>query len=358
MARIRKAAAADLSLTQVATDFRFALAAGGRRETTVGWYADILDAFVQFATGELGRGPRLADLTIDLGRRYAVSLSEPAKSGGRSRRRGQPLSRATVRGHLKALKVFAGWLRREGYLSRDPLAALEVPRDDRRLFPVFSDGQLDALLRVAEGDSLRAHRWTAVLWVLLDTGLRLSELTGLTLERVDLEVGSARVVGKGGKERLVPIGSAALFALRRYLDRRGGPARGAVFLDDDGRPLSPTAVYKGIRSLGARAGISGVRCSPHTFRHTFATRYLLLGGDLLTLARLLGHSPHSLEVTQRYVTLLDADLRAAHRRFSPGDDLARLGGVRPARPPRLMPERRPARRSPAGRPARPARAGA
>lgn len=358
MATSRRPGGADLPLARATTDFRFALAAGGRRETTVGWYADILDAFVQFATSELGHGPRLADLTVDLGRRYAVSLSEPAKSGGRTRRHGQPLSRATVRGHLKALKVFAGWLRREGYLSRDALAALEVPRDDRRLFPIFSDGQLDALLRVAEGDSLRARRWTAVLWLLLDTGLRLGELTGLTLERVDLEVGAARVVGKGGKERLVPIGSAALFALRRYLERRGGPARGAVFLDDDGRPLSSTAVYKGIRSLGTRAGISGVRCSPHTFRHTFATRYLLLGGDLLTLARLLGHSPHSLEVTQRYVTLLDADLRAAHRRFSPGDHLARLGGVRPARPPRLTPERRPARRSPAGRPVRPARAGA
>ncbi|MBA2719201.1 MAG: tyrosine-type recombinase/integrase [Chloroflexi bacterium] len=358
MATSRRPGGADLPLARATTDFRFALAAGGRRATTVGWYADILDAFVQFATGVLGRGPRLADLTVDLGRRYAVSLSEPAKSGGRTRRRGQPLSRATVRGHLKALKVFAGWLRREGYLSRDALASLEVPRDDRRLFPIFSDGQLDALLRVAEGDSLRARRWTAVLWVLLDTGLRLSELTGLALERVDLEVGAARVVGKGGTERLVPIGSAALFALRRYLERRGGPARGAVFLDDDGRPLSPTAVYKGIRSLGTRAGITGVRCSPHTFRHTFATRYLLLGGDLLTLARLLGHSPHSLEVTQRYVTLLDADLRAAHRRFSPGDHLARLGGVRPARPPRLRPERRPARRSPADRPARPARAGA
>jgi site-specific recombinase XerD len=358
MAGVRRAAAADLSLARIASDFRFSLAAGGRRATTVSWYADILDAFLGFATGELGHGPSLADLTVDLARRYAVSLSEPARSGGRSRRRGKPLSRATVRGHIKALKVFAGWLRREGYLSRDALAALEVPRDDRRLFPVFSDSQLDALFRMAEGDSLRARRWTAVLWLLLDTGLRLSELTGLALERVDLELGTARVVGKGGKERLVPIGSAALFALRRYLDRRGGPARGAVFLDDDGRPLSPTAVYKGIRNLGARAGISGVRCSPHTFRHTFATRYLLLGGDLLTLARLLGHSPHSLEVTQRYVTLLDADLRAAHRRFSPGDDLARLGGVRPARPPRLMRGRRPARRSPAGRPVKPARAGA
>ena len=358
MATSRRPSRADLPLARATTDFRFALAAGGRRETTVSWYADILDAFVQFATGELGRGPWLADLTIELGRRYAVSLSEPATAGGRSHRRGQPLSRATVRGHLKALKAFAGWLRREGYLSRDPLAALEVPRDDRRLFPVFSDGQLEALLRVTDGDSLRARRWTAVLWVLLDTGLRLGELTGLTLERVDLETGSARVVGKGGVERLVPIGSAALFALRRYLERRGGPTRGAVFLDDDGRPVSPTAVYKGVRGLGTRAGISGVRCSPHTFRHTFATRYLLLGGDLLTLARLLGHSPHSLEVTQRYVTLLDADLRAAHRRFSPGDHLARLGGVRPARPVRLMPERRPARRSRAGRPARPARAGA
>ena len=127
----------------------------------------------------------------------------------------------------------------------------------------------------------------------------------MTLERVDLEVGSARVVGKGGKERLVPIGSAAPSRSAAISTAGGGPARRAVFLDDDGRPLSPTAVYKGIRSLGARAGISGVRCSPHTFRHTFATRYLLLGCDLLALARLLGHSPHSLEVTQRYVTLLE-----------------------------------------------------
>lgn len=102
----------------------------------------------------------------------------------------------------------------------------------------------------------------------------------------------------------------------------GKGRQGAPRSDRFGRALRAFAAISsagaGPARLGARAGISGVRCSPHTFRHTFATRYLLLGGDLLTLARLLGHSPHSLELTQRYVTLLDADLRAAHKRFSPG----------------------------------------
>ena len=113
----------------------------------------------------------------------------------------------------------------------------------------------------------------------------------------------------------MPIGSAALYALRRYLEARGGPDRGPVLVATGGRPMSNRAVYRAIRDLGRRAEISGVRCSPHTFRHTFATRYLTLGGDVLTLQRILGRSPRSLDVTCRYVTLVDADLRAAHRQF-------------------------------------------
>ena len=334
----------DMPLARAAVDFRFALSAAGRSPKTVSWYADILAGFIDYAASQLGRAPRLPDLSLELGRRYATAL------GSASATRDRPLSVATRRGYLKALKAFSAWLRRERYLRRDPLAPLTVPRAEERLFPVFTDEQLHALLATAAGDSLRARRWSAVLWLLLDGGLRASELTGLTLERLDLERAEARVLGKGGRERLVPLGDVTVSAVRRYLALRGGAPRGPLLLDRAGRPLTRTALYRGVRSLGRRAGVSGVRCSPHTFRHSFATRFLTLGGDVLTLQRLLGHSPSSLAVTQRYVTLLDDDLRAAHRRASPGDSLARrFGAVSRARmPPRRRPVGRAARRRRAG----------
>ena len=347
-----------LTLARAATDFRFALAAAGRRDTTVRWYADILDAFIRFATRDLGRGPMVGDFELGLARRYAVELREPTRPSGSRGAARRPLRRASVRGHLKALKAFGAWLATEAYVPGNPLSGLVIPPDDQRLFPVFGDEQLQALLRVTRGSNVRARRLTAIVWLLLDTGMRLSELTSLDLDRLDLEAGTARVAGKGGKERVVPIGSAALYALRRYLEARGGPDSGPVLIETGDRPMSNRAVYRAIRELGRRAGISGVRCSPHTFRHTFATRYLTLGGDVLTLQRILGPSPRSLDVTRRYVTLVDADLRAAHRQFSPGDHLAGLARREQPVPPRVRLGRRRARRQPAGRPARPERASA
>lgn len=343
--RRRVAVDPEMPLARAAVDFRFALGAAGRSPKTVSWYADILAGFIAFASDALGRAPHLTDLNLELARRYATALVD----GGAGRRRRRPASVATRRGYLKALKSFSAWLRAERYLRRDPLAGLLVPRAEERLFPVFSDEQLRALLTAAAGDSLRARRWTAALWLLLDGGLRASELTGLTLDRLDLERGEAKVIGKGGRERLVPLGDAAIHAVRRYLAVRGGPPRGALLLDRAGRPLSRMGLYRGVRALGRRADLRGVRCSPHTFRHTFATRFLTLGGDVLTLQRLLGHSPRSLAVTQRYVALLDEDLRAAHRRASPGDALARSLGA-------FSRARRPTRRRRVGRAARPRRA--
>lgn len=104
-------------------------------------------------------------------------LNPQLRSRPRARTR-RPLSRASARGHLKALKAFGAWLARDGYLRRNPLAALAVPKADLRLFPVFSDEQLDAVLRCAADDRRRGRLWTAVLWLFIDTGLRLGELAG------------------------------------------------------------------------------------------------------------------------------------------------------------------------------------
>ena len=141
---------------------------------------------------------------------------------------------------------------------------------------------------------------------------------------VYLEEGHFRVLGKGSKERIVPIGVSLQKALWKYMNRyRPEPAHPNVtvlFLSRNGRALAARSVYCRIRQYGEKGGLVGVRCSPHTFRHTFAISYLRNGGDVSSLQRMLGHS--SLEVVRIYVNMCRADIKECHRRFSPADNLA------------------------------------
>ena len=150
--------------------------------------------------GRAGARTAVGDLSLDLARRYAAALRGDGAAAGPPSRR--PLSSATRRGYLVALKAFAGWLRRERYLTRDPLAGLVVPRAEELLFPVFNDQQVGALLAETGGDSLRARRWAAVVWLLLDGDLCLSEPAELSAARLDVERGEARVLGKSWAEAL------------------------------------------------------------------------------------------------------------------------------------------------------------
>jgi len=162
-----------------------------------------------------------------------------------------------------------------------------------------------------------------VIMVLLDTGLRVSELTGLTLKDIRLADGVLRVSGKGRRERLIPIGKTSQRLLWNYITRyRPEPANprcDLVFLTKDGSPLTKNRIQKMMTKYGGRAGIAGVRCSPHTLRHTGAVMFLRNGGDVFNLQRLLGHS--SLEMTRHYCELADVDVKRAHSIASPVDNL-------------------------------------
>jgi integrase/recombinase XerD len=162
----------------------------------------------------------------------------------------------------------------------------------------------------------------AMLLVLLDTLIRVSELVGLDAEDVDFDEGVIQVMGKGGKERRVPFGTSTGQALRRYRSavedlRQGDP----FFITRGGRRTSRWAVHMMMADCGRMAGIEGVRCSPHTMRHTGAKRFILAGGDVFTLQKLLGHT--TLVMVRRYVELADVDVRTQHHRFSPADSLLR-----------------------------------
>lgn len=163
----------------------------------------------------------------------------------------------------------------------------------------------------------------SIILILLDTGLRVSELTSITLKDIRLTEGVLKVLGKGRKERLIPIGKTSQRLLWNYINRyRPEPANprcDLVFLTKDGSPLTKNRIQKMMTKYGSRAGIDGVRCSPHTLRHTGAVMFLRNGGDVFNLQRLLGHS--SLEMTRHYCELADIDVKRAHLIASPVDNL-------------------------------------
>jgi site-specific recombinase XerD len=158
----------------------------------------------------------------------------------------------------------------------------------------------------------------AIVVLFFDTGLRLSELAGL--RPCDLRPdGSAKVMGKGARERVVPVGSAARQALLRYLRQEGGSdPNQPIFRSRRHGPLTARSIQQVFKRLKARAGIPG-RCSPHTLRHTFARAFLVNGGDAFSLQRILGHA--TLDMVKRYVALADSDLAVRHRTASPADRL-------------------------------------
>jgi integrase/recombinase XerD len=189
---------------------------------------------------------------------------------------------------------------------------LVKPRVPRKLIEPLSDDELRELLALA------GTRDKAILLLLLDTGLRVSEAAGIRFRDLRPD-GAIKVMGKGAKERLVPVGTSSRRAIGRYLAERGrGQPDEPVFLAESGTGLTFHGIQQILKRLKARAGLER-RCSPHTFRHTFAHNYVVNGGDVFSLQRILGHT--SLDMVRRYVALADTDVASRHDLASPADHL-------------------------------------
>lgn len=228
-------------------------------------------------------------------------------------------SRRTVARRLAAVRGFFGYLAEAGVVSSDPSAVLATPKMPARLPHVVPDEALAALLDAPDATTPKGLRDRAVLELLYAAGLRVSELAGLTLGRLDLAQGQVSVLGKGSKERIVPIHATAQARIRAWL-QEGRPAFAnahsgdAVFVSARGNPLSPDAVRRIFRthlaSVGETTGLS-----PHALRHTFATHLLDGGADLRTVQELLGHV--ALTTTQIYTHVSVNRLRNVHKGAHP-----------------------------------------
>jgi len=245
---------------------------------------------------------------------------------------GTPLSTATIQAYVRVLKAFFSWATREEYLKSNPMAVIPMPKSATKIISTFSDEQMAKLTDVCLRSNGNGHRNLTILLLFLDSGLRVSELVGIELDDINLREGYIIIrQGKGSKERIIPIGSIVQKSLWKYINLyRPRPLTDNVtslFIGNSGLPLTRNGVQQMLRRLASRAGITGVRCSPHTFRHTFSKRYLTNGGDVFSLQRILGHS--SLASVRIYLNLFACDIKKQHQRFSPVDRLADSRSIYP-----------------------------
>ena len=252
-------------------------------------------------------GVDLEEINIDVVQQHLIGLRE------------EGLGVASIARHLAAIKMFLRHLYGEKTLRRDVASLIESPKKWRYLPTTLHYNDVDALLEAPDENGEHYLRDKAILEMLYATGMRVTELVDLTMDRINFQVGYVRVIGKGRKERIIPVGSAALTALEHYLKIlrpqlstfRSGKA---VFLSRTGRPIDRSTVWRIVRGAARDAGISK-KVSPHTLRHSFATHLLQGGADLRVVQELLGHA--DVVTTQIYTHVDESRLKSVHRQYHP-----------------------------------------
>jgi integrase/recombinase XerD len=285
---------------------------------------DWIEPFLDAIWAERG----LAAQTLEA---YRQDLEQFSKAIGES---GLPIARSQIMDYFSArlrqgaavssvtrqvscLRQFFAWAQRQGHQKDNPMVDFQAPARIRHLPHLLSESEVRRLLAQPDLDGPLGLRDRAILEMLYATGIRVSELVGLDLARLNLVRGLVRVIGKGGRERLVPLGEPAQQAVEHWLKRgRGvlGPVGDRVFVSRRGLPLSRQAVWQRIRKHARDCGIAG-DIHPHRLRHSFATHLLDHGADLRAVQMLLGHA--DLATTQIYTHVSRSRLKALHATHHP-----------------------------------------
>jgi len=284
-------------------NFFFYSQINGKRPKTLLWYKDTLIPFTNAVP--------LEELNMYSISKYIASLRE------------RGLKPASIDTHIRAIKVFLKFLYDEGYLEEDISAKIKRYKIPKSYPNILNDEQIFNLLKACDKKSWIGFRNYVIILTFLDTGIRLSELINLTVNDVNIAKRSILIRdGKGGKDREVYMGKTLVREMAKWLKMRGFyPYEERVFITKDGYPLKPRYIQKFIQKLGKEAGIKGVRCSPHTLRHTFATNFIRNGGDVFSLQKILGHS--DISTCMIYVHMGGKQLQEAMMKFSPVDRLER-----------------------------------
>lgn len=271
---------------------------------TIDDYSQKVGAFVLFCQSQGVKEPQ--GVTPNHVRVFLLVLRERIKA-------------SSVHDYYGCVCRFFNWLVQEGILEDSPMEKMHPPRVPKQVIQPFSQDDIRRMLVVLAEDGFRGVRNTAIVLTFLDTGLRLSELAAIQLTDIDFDNGIIKVMGKGRKERFVRVGKESQKAILRYLLMRKDKLPW-LWVSDKGDPIKARGIQSLIKRLGKRAGITDARCSPHTFRHSFAVNCLRNGMGEFNLQSLLGHT--TLQMTRRYVqTFGVSDALSAHERASPVDNM-------------------------------------
>ncbi len=230
----------------------------------------------------------------------------------------ESVSPISVKDSFSNVKVWLNWLKHEGVIHENPMSGERPPKVPKRIIQPFTPAHLKELLELCtSGTDYCAARNTAIVLVFIDSGVRLAEMVSMNISSINMEAGTIKVFGKGAKERLVGIGQQSRRAILRYLLFRKS-TEDVLWLTEEKKPLQARGIQEIIKRLKRKANIQGVRCSPHTFRHTFADNMVDSGVNVFTLQRLMGHT--DLKTTQTYLRGLKPNLiEETYKHNSPVD---------------------------------------
>lgn len=277
-------------------------------ELTLKSYSDDFESFAEYLRDRVGRIPDTAELTIHILRGYVTYLHEC------------DYARSTIARRLACLRSFFKFTTREGITASNPAKALRTPRTGRKLPHFLTTEQVAALLEAPPANDAMGLRDRAILETIYSAGLRVAELVSLNVSDWDRGANILRVLGKGKKERIAPVGSYAARALERWLEVRVADPhappeeRDAMFLNRFGRRLTTRSIGRMLEKYLLVTGLDQIT-SPHTLRHSFATHLLDGGADLRSVQELLGHK--SLTTTQIYTHVSTRRLRETYEHAHP-----------------------------------------
>lgn len=293
--------------------FERALRAQNKAKGTVRSYTDSVRALYAYLSSK-GMPLGIGAIKREHIETYLVDLQNTPNA-----RTGQPILAATLGKHYKALSIYFTWALEEGEIREHPMAKMKRPMLPEDPPAVLTENQIEQIIKACSGKDFYARRDTAIVRLLLDTGMRVSELVGLKLADIDWQADSASILGKGRKHRTVPFGKRTAQALDRYIRARSSYPTASMpnlWLGHAGKALTASGVLQIVHKIGVKAGIDNLH--PHMFRRAFAQSWLRAGGTELGLMRLAGWASRSM--IGRYVAGAQSELaHLEHRNLQLGD---------------------------------------
>lgn len=291
----------SMKISQVIAEYLLEHEIQGHSPDTIKYYRQNLGWFCDFMNNA-----DISSVTLSHARNYVLKLKE------------RNVSTVSMQTYTRAVRGFLSWCFRESYISENIPDKLRLPKATRKAVDVLADSEVERLLNCIDTRKFIGLRDMVVVMLMLDSGMRLSEVLALEYGKIHLEAGYLIALGKGNKERYIPLGLHTKKYLLKYLAQiPNRESKVKIVVQDTLIPATHSTIRNLFKRLKKRSGIARLR--PHLLRHTFATRYLSLGGDVYNLQSILGHT--TLEMTKRYAHMTMGDRIDRFSRYSPVDNL-------------------------------------